>query len=149
LSWEIRQLRSIDGVFDCLNAASDLPTAYRTESLIVHLGHNDWLWGIFANQQLAGFALYRPICDEAELLYFYVLPGFRRLGFGAKLLHASSQYLKEREMKRVFLEVSDVNHRALSLYRDAGFQRVGIRESYYSDGSSAIVMSKGLEDIAD
>ena len=149
MSLEIRQLKSLDGLSNCLNTLSDLPRDYGAESLIGHLRQNDWLWGIFASQKFGGFSLYRPMFDEVELLYFYILPSFRHHGYGAELLKGSMQLLKELDMKRVFLEVSEVNHSALKLYTNGGFKRVGIRERYYSDGSSAIVMSRGLEDIAD
>ena len=123
MSCEIRELKSLDGLSGTLNALSDLPSVYGADSLVSHLAQNDWLWGIFVGEQFKGFSLYRPVCDEAELLYFYILPTFRHHGYGASLLLGSMQLLKEREMKRVFLEVSEVNQGAFKALHKRGLRK--------------------------
>jgi len=45
----------------------------------------------------------------------------------------------------IVLEVRRANQAARQLYFSMGFDEVGVREGYYSDGESAIVMRKFLE----
>jgi len=67
-----------------------------------------------------GFALWRTLAGETELLLLAVKPEFRHHGIGTALL-------------RVFLEMRDGNP-AGSLYLRAGFKEIGRRPNYYRRG---------------
>ena len=60
------------------------------------------------------------------------------------LLESLLEELGKRGIRTLFLEVSDANRAAQNLYEKLGFERIGLRERYYSDGTSALVLSKGL-----
>jgi ribosomal-protein-alanine N-acetyltransferase len=84
----------------------------------------------FADGRSAGFALYRAISDEAELLLLAVSPEFRRRGIGKMLLDQFLDHARDRGVSRVHLEVREGNP-AVILYRSAGFSVAGRRPKYY------------------
>ena len=83
-----------------------------------------------------GFALYRGVADEAELLLIAVHPTARRRGIGRRLLDDFVNAAQEDGASNVHLEVREGNP-ALAMYRRAGFALAGRRRKYYkgSDGS--------------
>ena len=83
-----------------------------------------------ANGELCGFAVFRQVLDEAEVLNIAVTPAHCRKGFGRRLLRAGLDLLAERA-RCVHLEVRAGNAPAIALYRSEGFQRVGLRRNYY------------------
>ena len=99
-----------------------------------------------------GFALYRVVLDEAELLTISVLPEARRAGIGAGLLAACHEGARMAGAARMFLEVGEGNLAARALYGRAGYRECGRRKGYYRrpDGSrddamvDAVVMEKSL-----
>ena len=68
-----------------------------------------------------------------------VLPDYRRQGIGRRLLHLCEEQLPTA---RVRLSVRISNEEAIQLYRQEGYQTINIWESYYDDGSDAVVMEK-------
>lgn len=88
-----------------------------------------------------GFVLVRSVLDEAETLTLAVDPAFQRKGVGRALLEKLFCVLREREIIRLFLEVSVRNEAARALYTAAGLVTMGRRRRYYPDGSDAEVMA--------
>jgi ribosomal protein S18 acetylase RimI-like enzyme len=88
--------------------------------------------------RILGFLLSRQNAPgEREILNLAVAPADRRRGVARKLLEAELA----RGRNTWFLEVRASNAPALELYKDVGFQQVGVREGYYHDPvESAIVM---------
>jgi len=84
-----------------------------------------------AEREAVGFVLARYAVDEAEIISIGVLPSARRGGIGAALLENALCRSVILGTKRIFLEVSEENPGAISLYRAAGFEEVGRREDYY------------------
>jgi ribosomal-protein-alanine N-acetyltransferase len=85
----------------------------------------------------AGFALFRIVADEAELLTIAVRPQLRRRGAGSRLLGVAIERAREAGATALFLEVAVDNQAARRLYDGAGFQTVGRRDAYYRRGDSA------------
>ncbi len=100
----------------------------------------------------AGFALYRAVAGECELLALGVAGSHRRRGIGRGLLDAALAGAAGRGARAMFLEVAEDNGAALALYRSAGFSRIGRRKGYYSrvDGAgrrepvAALVLRRDL-----
>jgi ribosomal-protein-alanine N-acetyltransferase len=84
----------------------------------------------FGDGRSAGFALYRTIAGEAELLLLAVSPEFRRRGIGRMLLDQFLDHARDRGVNRVHLEVREGNP-AVIMYRSAGFSLAGRRPKYY------------------
>jgi ribosomal-protein-alanine N-acetyltransferase len=100
-----------------------------------------------ADETPAGLILWRSAADEAEILTICVLPDWRRMGLGRFLLENAAAYLKNTQIRCLFLEVADDNAAANALYKTFGFQRAGHRPGYYRtpDGAmDALIFMKEL-----
>jgi [ribosomal protein S18]-alanine N-acetyltransferase len=77
-----------------------------------------------------GFALFRVILDEAELLLLAVGKDSQRTGVGATLLKELLTEAKANGIKTVHLEVRE-NNDARRFYTRNGFTETGHRKNYY------------------
>lgn len=83
-----------------------------------------------ARGSVVGFALFRTVADESELLLIGVAPDEQRRGIGTLLLDDFVERARHARLRRVHLEVRDGNP-AIGMYRAAGFAPVGRRRNYY------------------
>jgi [ribosomal protein S18]-alanine N-acetyltransferase len=86
-------------------------------------------------RRLVGFIMSRLVQGEAEILSVAVASARRGRGLARRLLDLHLRRLAGLGTRTVFLEVDEDNVPARRLYRRAGFQNVGRRESYYPDRS--------------
>ncbi len=91
-----------------------------------------------------GFAIWRDLTSEAELLSIGVLPNVRKRALGAALLGAVRAAARKAGAKKLFLEVDAGNTAALALYQRNGFVEIGRRRAYYRDGADALAMQVQL-----
>ncbi len=78
---------------------------------------------------------------EADVQTIAVAPHARRRGLGRTLMLALIGEARNRGAREVFLEVRADNPGAQALYRELGFEELGVRPRYYQpDGVDAIVM---------
>ena len=82
-------------------------------------------------ERLAGYLFARAIAGEAEILNVAVLPEYRRLGLGRRLLAEALERLVGQGVRQVYLEVRESNDPARELYARLGFRPVGMRPDYY------------------
>lgn len=87
--------------------------------------------------EIRGYAVLRPVLEEAELLNIGVAAGQQRKGLGRAMLREMIEVALEKNMRRVFLEVRSSNAAALALYRSTGFGEIGVRRSYYQNASGS------------
>ncbi|TVP73712.1 MAG: ribosomal-protein-alanine N-acetyltransferase [Rhodobacteraceae bacterium] len=92
-----------------------------------------------SQQELAAFALFRVVLDEAELLTLATAPLARRSGHARSLLREGLALVKARGAEICFLEVSVDNSAARALYHSAGFVQQGRRKAYYRAAGHAPV----------
>lgn len=83
-------------------------------------------------EQAGGFVIFRFAGPEAELLTIAVDPAFRRQGIARNLMQSGHESAKSAGVDEVFLEVSQENLHAKSLYDQFGYEARAIRENYYS-----------------
>jgi [ribosomal protein S18]-alanine N-acetyltransferase len=97
---------------------------------------------LFAPENVAGgvdaFVAYRELDDEAWILQLAVER--KGQGLGKKLLKNFLDFLRNRNITSVGLEVADTNTAALALYKGCGFEKIGERKAYYRNGAAAWVM---------
>lgn len=93
-----------------------------------------------------GFAVWRAVADEAEIITIGVNPEYRKNGIATAMLTLIENELKKSGVKKIFLEVSVNNIPALNLYKSNGYTEFYVRKKYYDDGSDAILMQKILSD---
>lgn len=101
--------------------------------------------------QLAGFAAFTQVLDEATLLNIAVAPSQRGMGLGRRLLEAGCRAVASTGARRVLLELRESNEVARRLYETMAFALDARREDYYPASTpggareAAILMSKTLE----
>lgn len=78
---------------------------------------------------------------EGDIQTIAVAPAARRSGLGRTLMLALIGEARKRGAREVFLEVRADNPGAQTLYRQLGFDEIGVRPRYYQpDGVDALVM---------
>ena len=90
-----------------------------------------------------GFAVWRVVADEAEIITIGVHPDARKAGIASAMLAIIEADAKKRGATKMFLEVAENNHPARALYEHNGYIQIGMRPKYY-DGIDAILMEKQL-----
>lgn len=84
-----------------------------------------------ARDRLIGYALIMMAVDEAHLLNITVLPALHGRGLGRMLLDHTVSIAKEEGATSILLEVRPSNVRAIRIYEQYGFTRIGLRRDYY------------------
>ena len=87
---------------------------------------------------ILGYCIFRMFARECQILNFGVLPQRQQEGIASILLTKILKNLTRNSS--VFLEVKKSNFPAINLYKKHGFNIFGIRNNYYKDGASALLM---------
>ena len=91
-----------------------------------------------------GFAIWRVVADEAEILTIGVTPEQQRQGGGAFMLEHICDDARKAGASVLFLEVDAGNSAAIALYDARGFRQIGRRDKYYKNGADALIMGLTL-----
>ncbi|MGP7819577.1 ribosomal protein S18-alanine N-acetyltransferase [Niallia sp. 01092] len=93
------------------------------------------------NKHLVGYCGVWIVVDEAHITNIAILPEYRGIKLGEKLLKKIMQEAKNKGAVTMTLEVRVSNKIAQNLYRKLGFQDGAIRKNYYTDNQEdALVM---------
>jgi ribosomal-protein-alanine N-acetyltransferase len=91
--------------------------------------------------RVVAFVNYWLVRDEVHLLNIATHPERRRQGHARSLLAHLVDFARRHRCRYVTLEARRSNQGAIELYRQFGFQAVGIRPKYYvEDQEDAVVM---------
>ena len=88
-------------------------------------------WVMELEGTVAGYGIMSLVVGEAHLLNICIAPEWQRQGYGRLLLEHFMELARERGAGQMFLEVRLSNVAALTLYREGGFNEVGMRKNYY------------------
>lgn len=91
-----------------------------------------------------GFAMWRSLGEDGEVLTFGIAPPCRGAGASDALLASMLRDAASRGLTAMFLEVGVSNEPALALYERHGFAPIGERRSYYRNGENALVLKRAL-----
>lgn len=91
--------------------------------------------------ELLAYIIFAIVHKSSHILNLAVHPDYRNKGIGTELLKKTLDYIRNRGVKKVVLEVREGNVAAQNLYSKLGFKVVGFRKGYYSDNENALVMS--------
>jgi GNAT superfamily N-acetyltransferase len=82
-------------------------------------------WVAVNGQKIVGtFGLEASGDGAMELRRMYVAPDLRRRGIARRMLHFAEQECRRRGRPRMELSTSELQHEALALYRNAGYELV-------------------------
>lgn len=96
-------------------------------------------------REIAGFAAFHRVIDEAELRNLAVSPTYQRQGIARALLEQGIGKLGETGVQRIFLEVRASNRPAVELYASWGFTLLSTRKDYYQNpAEDALVMTRDV-----
>ena len=87
-----------------------------------------------------GYVGIQKLGDDLNLLKIAVLPQYRKLGVGFKLMELTFDFKKQNNIQNYFLEVRESNQSAIKLYQKFGFKTQNVREKYYDGNENALVM---------
>lgn len=87
-----------------------------------------------------GYVGAQVLGDDLNLVKIAVLPQYRSLGVGFKLMQMMADFRKEHNLQKYFLEVRESNQKAIKLYQKFGFKTASVREKYYDGKENALVM---------
>ena len=102
------------------------------------------VFGISFSNLLIGLCVFHVVLDEAQINFFVVNQKYRKKGFGTYLMNHLIEECIKSKIKKLFLEVSNINFTAIKFYDHFDFSTVGIRRNYYKDGSDALLKEKKL-----
>lgn len=94
-------------------------------------------------EKILAYCNLRILAGEGEVQRIAVLPEFRRLGLGRKLMDAMVEYARENRADAISLEVRESNLAARNLYESYGFSAEAVRKGYYHNPTEdAVIMWK-------
>lgn len=96
------------------------------------------------NEKVVGFAGIKNMVDESDIMNIVVKKDFRNQGIGSFLLKHLIDFSKKHNIVSIMLEVMEENYPAIHLYKNFGFQQIGLRKNYYQN-KSALIMTKNLK----
>ena len=102
--------------------------------------NNNLNYVFILDNEIIGEVDYSYPLDTVDLLYIYIDSNKRGNGYGKNLLNATIEKLKELNVKEIVLEVRKDNIVAFNLYKQVGFNEIGIRKNYYGGITDAILM---------
>ena len=152
----LKSVKTVEMTLDDLNEVLEIeqcsfPTPWskelflkelHSESSKIFLAKSNFL----GKQRVLGYISIWFVNEEVHILNLACHPNFRRSGVAKSLIEYSLSFSFQIGARRVFLDVRETNHAALSLYKKYGFKPIGIRKGYYSDTQEdAIVMVLEME----
>ncbi|MCL2221992.1 MAG: ribosomal protein S18-alanine N-acetyltransferase [Oscillospiraceae bacterium] len=95
------------------------------------------------SSDILGFAVFREVGENGELLQIATRKDVRQGGVGSLLLEDVLLHARDKSLDKVFLEVRRSNAAAISLYEKFGFKTLRVREGYYDNPvEDALVMER-------
>ena len=88
------------------------------------------IWKI-EEDKITGYMSFYQVMDEVEIIKIGIIKSYQRNGYGSFLI----KELKKLNMKKIFLEVSTENVKAINFYLKNGFKEIGLRKRYYKSKS--------------
>ena len=125
------------------NLKSDFDDFWNENILEQELLNNERIYLVAKSKEtneILGFAGISFVLDEAELMNIVTKKNKRGLGIGKALLEKIINICMEKQIKFLKLEVNEKNIPAINLYKSVGVNQTGVREKYYNNCDSAILM---------
>ncbi len=92
--------------------------------------------------KVVGYAVVWQVYEEFHIASLAIAPAQQGRGWGKYLLEVLLKLADNADY--ALLEVRPSNTRAIRMYEQFGFTRLGVRKRYYQNGEDALVMRKML-----
>lgn len=141
------RLEDVEPVYAIDVLSFSLPWSERAYRYEVTENQNSRSWVVEAlnaqgQARIVGMLVAWLVLDEAHIATIAVHSDFRRMGLGRRLLALALLDAAERGALQALLEVRRGNLGAQQLYRQFGFEVVGMRPRYYVDNQEdALLMT--------
>ncbi len=137
-------IEDIDSVYQVEEAAFADPM--KRETMQKDLERESYFcYGLFEDG-LVSFMSFDKVFEEGQIISVATLPAYRKKGLAKKLFCEVINLAKSNGVELFTLEVRSDNYPAIALYKDVGFNEVGMRKNYYQNPlCDAILMDLHLE----
>ena len=98
------------------------------------------IWKI-STQKIIGFVIFYHIRDEIEIIQIGIMKSCQRKNYGSLIVN---KIKKLKDIRKIFLEVSEENTQAINFYLNNGFKEIGTRKAYYKGNNQRIDASRLL-----
>ena len=85
------------------------------------------IWKI-STQKIIGFVIFYHVRDEIEIIQIGIIKSCQRKNYGSLIVNKIKEL---KDIRKIFLEVSVENTKAINFYLKNGFKKIGIRKAYY------------------
>lgn len=132
-------------VLEIEHTAYQFPWSDRIFRDCLRVGYSCWVFE--EDNRIIGYGIISVAVGECHILNLCIRPSNQRQGYGRVLLEFLLTIARDHNADVAFLEVRPSNETGLYLYRNAGFDDVGVRKNYYPhpDGrEDAIILARTL-----
>ncbi len=111
----------------------------------LRVGYSCWL--MEREEEIIAYGVMSIAAGESHLLNLCVKPQLQNMGYGRMMLDYLLDLARQHKADMAFLEVRPSNRYAIKLYRNSGFDEVGMRRNYYPaiiGREDAIILARSL-----
>ena len=117
---ELSKLLEIEkDIFDYSTSIEDLENYFDEDTIEI--------WKV-STQKIIGFVSFYLVKDEIEIIQFCIIKSCQRKNYGSSIINKIKNLTY---VKKIFLEVSVENSKAIKFYLNNGFKKIGRRKAYY------------------
>lgn len=87
-------------------------------------------------KKICGFCFFKRIDDFIEIYSLFVDPVHRNQGVAEKFIKNCVEFCEKNNLKKIILDVSEKNFKAIQFYRKHNFIFCGKRKNYYREEES-------------
>ena len=117
---DLLKLIEIDkDIFGCPASIKDFENYFKEETIKI--------WKI-STQKIIGFVIFYHVKNEIEIIQIGIMKSCQRKKYGSLIIN---KIKKLKDIRKIFLEVSVENTKAINFYLKNGFKKIGIRKAYY------------------
>ena len=140
------QEADVDAVVTVETLAYEFPWTAGIFKDCLRVGYCCWVYTLGVD--IVGYGVVSVAAGEAHVLNLSIHPERQGQGLGRRLLQRLLTLARQHGADTAFLEVRASNRAALHLYRDLGFNEVGLRRGYYparGGREDAVVFARSLQ----
>ena len=124
---DLLKLIEIDkDIFDNSASINDFENYFKEDTIKI--------WKI-STQKIIGFVIFYHVRDEIEIIQIGIIKSCQRKNYGSLIVN---KIKKLKDIRKIFLEVSVENSKAIKFYLKNGFKQIGRRKGYYKGNNKRI-----------